>query len=88
MEHTRDGHEVPGQEEAVDQAALKGKSFQTIFTLYTSACDTHPKLLKTKSVSGAQCLTERESLLRERFKIRKVLLCNKAAFVFAVEGYH
>ncbi|KAG0715041.1 hypothetical protein GWK47_012847 [Chionoecetes opilio] len=34
-----------------DQAALMGKSYNTIFTWYTSARDMHTKLLKTKSGS-------------------------------------
>ena len=62
-----------------DQAALMGKSYQTIFTWYTSARDTHTKLLKTKSGSGAQRLTGRESWLLERFQFRKVVQRTKAA---------
>ena len=61
-----------------DQAALMGKSYETIFTWYTSARDKHTKLLKTKSGFGAQRLTERESWLLERFKFRKVVQRNKA----------
>ena len=61
-----------------DQAALMGKSYQTIFTWYTSARDTHTKLIKTKSGSGAQRFTERECWLLERFKFRKVVQRMKA----------
>ena len=72
-----------------DQAAFMGKSYETIFTWYTSARDTHTKLLKTKSGSGAQHLTERESWLLEfkfkfKFKFQKVVQRTKAAPVKSV----